>query len=66
MSSFSITCVRFNQNNKQVSRDSVVEGERKAVTSIMADLGTDIIRIHLVNGDARTVRFEEGADSSVS
>ena len=32
----------------------------------MADLGTDIIRIHLVNGDARTVRFEEGADSSVS
>lgn len=31
----------------------------------MADLGTDIIRIHLVNGDARTVRFEEGADSSV-
>lgn len=30
----------------------------------MADLGTDIIRIHLVNGDARTVRFEEGADSS--
>jgi len=32
----------------------------------MADLGTDIIRIHLVNGDARTVRFEEGSDSSVS
>ena len=29
-------------------------------------LGTDIIRIHLVNGDARTVRFEEGADSSVT
>ena len=34
--------------------------------SMAEQLGTDIIRIHLVNGDARTVRFEEGADSSVS
>ena len=47
----------------QLRRENYV---REIHSTVMADLGTDIIRIHLVNGDARTVRFEEGADSSVS
>ena len=50
-----------------MSRDLVAESKRETILTSMADqLGTDIIRICLVNGDARTVRFEEGADSSVN